>query len=108
MKSIQKLILLFSMVVIVFGFYQLQHEQDIFAQSKLPCCSNGQCKVACTSSTFVHAGSLCDSYLLTCKDCIDLEYSGCLDNCLNSTNGYCFKSGGEKYYGTTVSCLEQK
>jgi len=108
MKSIQKLILLFSMVVIVFGFYQLKHEQDIFAQSKARCCNRGMCKEAnCIATSSIEAGSLCDTYLLTCKDCIDLEYSGCLDNCSSRENNLCYNNG-TPYYGTTVSCLEQK
>ncbi len=108
MKVLFKLVFLFSFLVILFGFYQLKHEQDIFAQSKLPCCNNGMCKdYNCLASSGVNYGSLCDEYILTCKDCIHLEYSGCLDNCLNRKNYYC-DNNGTPYYGTKVDCLEQK
>lgn len=108
MKNIQKLTVVFSILVILFGFYQLNYEQDIFAQSKALCCNNGLCKGNnCISTSSINAGSLCNSYLLTCKDCIDLEYSGCLDNCSNKKNDYCLKNG-VPYYGTKVLCLEQK
>jgi hypothetical protein len=107
MKVLVKLVFLFSFLVILFGFYQLKHEQDIFAQSKLPCCNNGLCRISCSSTALVNSGSLCDLYTLTCKDCIDLEYSGCLDNCQNRKNYYCLNNG-TPYYGVKVDCLEQK
>jgi hypothetical protein len=108
MKVILKLVFLFSFLVILFGFYQLKHEQDIFAQSKMRCCNNGLCKAAnCIAPSSIEAGSLCDTYLLTCKDCIDLEYSSCIDNCSSRKNYYC-NNDGTPYYGTKVPCLEQK
>ena len=91
MKLIQKLILLFSVFVIVFGFYQLQHEQDIFAQSRMRCCNNGQCKGAdCSAPSSIDWGVNCEKrYYLTCQDCLNMEGAGLLDNCLNTPNEYC-------------------
>lgn len=108
MKPLQSIIIVFSILIVLFGFSQLNNEQDIFIQSEQHCCNQGQCKGAnCISPSSIEAGSLCDTYLLTCKDCIDLEYSGCLDNCSNKKNDYCMNNG-VPYYGIEVLCLEQK
>ena len=102
MKLIQKLILLFSVFVIVFGFYQLQHEQDIFAQSKAQCCNNEMCQYSngqgssCSSSSSVDLKSdLCaKSYLVTCGDCVD--YSAAGQACKDPKNS-CVDGGGNCY-----------
>ena len=107
MKHFKGFTLIFSTIVILIGFYQLNNERDIFAQTKLPCCSNGQCRAGCNLQSYVDAGSPCHTYLLTCKDCIDLEFSGCLENCQNKKNVYC-DNNGVSYYGTKVLCPEQK
>ena len=66
MKSLQKITIVFSIPVILFGFYQLSYEQEIFAKSLAPCCNNGQCEGEnCISPSSINAGSLCDSYMLT-------------------------------------------
>ena len=108
MKHFKGFTLIFSTIVILLGFYQLNNERDIFAQSKQHCCNRGQCQDAnCTAQSSIDAGSTCKAYLLTCKDCIDLEYSGCLDNCSSDKNIWC-NNNGVNYYGTIVLCLDQK
>jgi hypothetical protein len=110
MIIIQKLILLFSMVVIVFGFYQLQHEQDIFAQSKERCCNNGMCRYPddCSLASKVDLkADDCDpnSYNFTCKDCVDYSAAGqackdpinsCLDQ-FNNCYGWCKVNGSYQW-----------
>jgi hypothetical protein len=102
MKIIQKLILLFSVIVIVFGFYQLKHEQDIFAQSKERCCNNGMCQYLngqgdlCTSNSgmFLKSDSCKTEYNLTCRECVDYSALGqvCDDpkNSCEDANGNCY------------------
>jgi len=105
---LQKTTMVFSTLVILFGFFQINNEQDICAQSKVRCCTNGQCEDAnCFASSGVNYGPLCNEYTLTCKDCIDLEYSGCIDSCLNRKNYFC-DNNGVPYYGTKVLCMENK
>ena len=108
MKVILKLVFLFSFLVILFGFYQLKHEQDIFAQSKKACCNNEQCSyvgnIPCTFSSSIDLKSddcKPNSYNFTCRDCVDYSAAGqvcddpkssCVDgggNCY----GWCYKNG---------------
>jgi hypothetical protein len=99
MKVLVKLVSLFSFLVILFGFYQLKHKQDIFAQSKMRCCNQGQCKGAnCYAPSSIEMGRYCGTYYLTCRECIDFELAGLLEGCQDKKNYYC-NDRGVKYYG---------
>lgn len=107
MKYLQKTTMVLSILVILFGFYQLNSEQDIFAQSRAHCCNSSQCfRANCGEPSSINMMPFCDFYMLTCKDCLDLEYSNCLLDCGGDNNRYCLNNG-QKYYGTKVICVNQ-
>jgi len=110
MNHLLKITIIFSIVVILFGFYELSYKNDIFAQSKSRCCNNGLCNAAnCISQSSINSGSLCNiHYYLTCKECIDLEISGCIANCSLQKNIFCYDINGLKYFGTKILCEENK
>jgi len=105
MKVLFKLVFLFSFLVILFGFYELKHEQDIFAQSKQYCCNNGMCtypNITCSSSSGIKFKPKCNNdYTFTCMDCVDYSYAGqvcndpknsCRDH-LDRCYGWCYYNG---------------
>jgi hypothetical protein len=105
-----KITILFSLIVILFGFYELSYRNDIFSASLSRCCNNGLCAEAnCISPSSINAGSDCSIkyYHLTCKECIDLESSGCLTNCQVRKNIFCYDNG-KKYFGQNILCEENK
>jgi hypothetical protein len=91
MNYFKRLVFLLSILVITIGFFQLNHENEIFAQSRMRCCNNGQCKGAnCSAPSSINYGKYCGStYLLTCGDCLAMEAAGLLDDCLIRSNEYC-------------------
>jgi len=103
MKVILKLVFLFSFLVILFGFYQLKHEQDIFAQSKAYCCNNGFCNYdtgsLCTSTSTIKLKPDCKEYTMTCM----VDYSAAGQVCNDPKNscedhmgrcyGWCYYNG---------------
>ena len=101
MKYLQKITMVLSILVILFGFYQLNHEQDIFAQSKANCCNIGGCKYSnsnlCISRSSIQLkkdGCAGGDYILTCKDCCDYNANDevCDDpkNSCKDANGDCY------------------
>lgn len=105
MKVVVKLVSLFSILIILFGFYQLNYEQDIFAQSKAYCCNNSMCKYEapgigelCTSKSsmelFPNQKPSCVTYILTCRDCVDYNAAG--EVCGNPKNS-CVDQNGNCY-----------
>jgi len=73
-RLINYLIYLFVIVVIIFGFVQLNNENTIFAESRIPCCKAGNCQgIPCsTTSTVYLKWDGCAGYILTCEDCMML------------------------------------
>lgn len=90
--------MVFSTLVILFGFFQLSNEQDIFAQSRAQCCNTGMCtypNIFCYTSSSIILKPLCsDEYILTCKDCADYNSAGrvCGDpkNSCKDESGNCY------------------
>ena len=95
MKHLQKLTVVFSILVILFGFYQLNYEQDIFAQSKAYCCNRGLCTYPnslCTSTSTVDLKPKCHSYTITCRECVNYSATGQV--CGDPKNSCAEQSGG--------------
>ena len=96
MKVLLKLVFLFSFLVILFGFYELKHEQDIFAQSKARCCNNSLCQypALCSSPSSMELKPDCKSYMFTCGDCVDYNVAG---QVCNDPKNSCADGGGNCY-----------
>jgi len=104
MKHMLKITILFSLIVILFGFYELSYRNDIFAQSKALCCNEGMCyynskdpsySKLCSSSSSMKIKPECgNDYLFDCKTCVDLSAAGriCGDpkNSCKDSNGNCY------------------
>ncbi len=87
MKYLQRFILIFSVLVIIFGFVQLNYKNDIFANSKAHCCNDGLCNyyfedpVLCTTLADAYLkpccnGIFCTEYTMTCKKCVEKSEQG--------------------------------
>jgi len=90
-------------IVIVFGFIQLNNEREIFAESMAVCCDEGLCEDNnCYSTSTMHLtlNNCSPEYTLDCAWCIYHFKQGnlCVDS-LYSANPYCWEDG-RKYYGT--------
>ena len=114
MKVLLKLVFLFSFLVILFGFHQLKHEQDIFAQSKMRCCNQGLCLYpdACSLKSSINLKSddcKPNNYNFTCLDCVDFSAAGqvCLDP-KNSCKDHMGRCIGWCYYNGSWQWLMSK
>ncbi|MFZ1517893.1 MAG: hypothetical protein WAU11_03920 [Ignavibacteriaceae bacterium] len=104
MKPLQRLIIVFSILIVLFGFSQLNNEKDIFEQSKAYCCNEGKCtypNALCTGSSSMNLKPDCIEYGVTCRECVDYNASGqvCDDpknSCKDQNNncyGWCYFNG---------------
>ena len=96
-RLINYLIYLFVIVVIIFGFVQLNNENTVFADSRAACCAAGYCEVSdCDATSTVRIGPSCTEYVLTCWDCIDFY-----EVCYNASR-WCWHNG-QKVYASDYS-----
>ena len=106
MRLVRFPVTIFSVLVILFGFYQLNNEHEIFAQSEAYCCNNGHCtypNVLCSASSSVQiTDDRCkNDYIVTCKTCVDYSYDGTacynpVNSCKDQNNdcyGWCYVNG---------------
>ena len=90
----------------MFGFYQLKHEQDIFAQSRAYCCNDEDCtypNVLCSAESGIQLKEFncIGDYTFTCGECVDKSYQGLVcgdpkNSCTDAHNrcyGWCYVGG---------------
>jgi hypothetical protein len=98
MKYLQKLTLVFSIMVVLIGLYELNYEHDIFAQSREFCCNDGVCQYPerlCTAPSSIKLKPKClTDYGFTCGQCVDYSASGQV--CGDPKNS-CKTQGGDCY-----------
>ena len=98
MKHFKGFTLIFSTIVILLGFYQLNYKQEIFAQSKSYCCNQERCIYPdrlCSAPSSIQLKPKCShDYTFTCRECVDYSASGqvCGDpkNSCKTQGGTCY------------------
>ena len=96
-RLINYFVYLFVIVVIMFGFVQLNNENTIFADSRAACCVAGYCDYAdCDATSTVRLGPNCTEYVLTCWDCVEFGAGICQQRAQSCIDG------NKKYFGKGI------
>ena len=91
-------------ITVIFGLEQLSFENNVFADTRYPCCNNGGCDgLSCSKDASVNyfattGKELCtDMYTINCHECIDLIAVGGQICPFGPLTGYCID--GDDCYG---------
>ncbi len=111
--KMKNLIVLFAFLSVIIGLYAFTYQNNVFADSLLPCCNNAGCEstepdpdlgVKCehTSSWWVSESE--PEWYISCKTCVDYTVSGCVTG---QGSWYCIYLNGTMYYGNQINCPQR-
>jgi len=105
------LIVLFAFFSVIIGLYAFTYQNNVFADSLLPCCNWAGCENTnpnlgpkCTTQSSWWVSDYEPEWIISCKNCVDYTISGCV---AGSGSWYCVYGDGTMYYGTYTYCPQK-